>query len=187
MGDDVDTQTRLAAHLKALRLDRGLSLERLAAACGISRASLSRIENGEVSPTAEALGALASAYRLPISQLLTPLERPFQALVRADEQDVWQDPGHGFRRRIVSPRAGPLRLELLACELAAGETIAYAGPAVPGHEHHLLLLAGSLEVEVEGKTHDLSEGDCLRYRLYGASRFSSGAAGARYILALSET
>ncbi len=35
--------TRLATHLKDLRLARGLSLDALAAASGISRATLSRL------------------------------------------------------------------------------------------------------------------------------------------------
>lgn len=186
MGDSPQPQIRLANHLKALRLARGLSLQALAARSGVSRASLSRIENAETSPTAETLGALASALAVPISQLLTPLERPFRAVVKAAEQDVWTDPQHGFLRRIVSPRAGDLRLEVLSCELAPRQTIAYSAPAVPGHEHHLVLLDGALAVDVGDDSHQLAPGDCLRYRLFGSSRFASGPEGARYLLALFE-
>lgn len=185
MGIDTDQQ-RLAEHLKGLRVARGMALQALAEASGVSRASLSRIENAEVSPTAETLGALATAYGLPISRLLTPLERPFAPLVRAAEQSVWHNAAHGFTREIVSPATGELTVELLRCTIGAGETIAYRAPSVPGQEHHLYLLEGALAVTVEGERHALAVGDCLRYRLFGATRFESGPEGARYILALTK-
>ncbi|MEN3754975.1 helix-turn-helix transcriptional regulator [Mangrovibacter sp. SLW1] len=65
----------LAISLRNLRVARGLTLQQLSEHCGVSRASLSRIENGEVSPTADTLGRLASTYSLTISQLLAPLSK----------------------------------------------------------------------------------------------------------------
>ena len=70
--NETDRKLVLAEHLRTLRVDRGLTLQELAAKSGLSRATLSRIENGEVSPTAETLGRLASAFAVPISQLLIP-------------------------------------------------------------------------------------------------------------------
>jgi transcriptional regulator with XRE-family HTH domain len=52
---------RLAERLRALRRARRWSLDELSALSGVSRASLSRIENGDVSPTASVLGRLAAA------------------------------------------------------------------------------------------------------------------------------
>ncbi|MEG1117678.1 MAG: helix-turn-helix transcriptional regulator, partial [Janthinobacterium sp.] len=42
------TEQRLAARLKQLRVERGWSLDQLAGASQVSRATLSRLENGEV-------------------------------------------------------------------------------------------------------------------------------------------
>jgi transcriptional regulator with XRE-family HTH domain len=176
---------RLAQRLGALRAAKGLSLQELAQRSGVSRATLSRIENGDVSPTAETLGALASAYEMTISRLLAPIERPFQALVVREHQSVWRDPGHGFVRRIVSPPSGPLSVEIIRCELAARQSIFYEKPPVTGQEHHLMMLSGALTVSVEDETHRLKEGDCLRYRLFGSSRFVTGRSAASYFLALS--
>ena len=53
-----DTDDRLAARLAELRVQRGWSLDELAMATGISRASLSRIERAETSPTAALLNRL---------------------------------------------------------------------------------------------------------------------------------
>jgi transcriptional regulator with XRE-family HTH domain len=186
VGDRTGDRTgALADHLRGLRVARGLTLQDLAAASGVSRATLSRIENGEVSPTAETLGRLASAFALPISQLLAPMEAGFPALVRHGEQSVWRDAGSGFSRRILSPPSGQLRIEMIECAIEPHRRIAYERPAVPGHEHHLVLLSGALSLTVDGTRHDLRPGDCLRYRLAGASCFETGADAARYIIALS--
>lgn len=174
----------LAQHIRGLRLSRGLTLADLAEASTISRASLSRIENGEVSPTADTLAKLSSALRLPISQLISPLESRFEAFVPRAAQTVYHDATHGFRRRNVSPPNANLRIELVEATLEPDAAISYNNPSVPGHEHHFVLLEGGLCITVEGQTHSLSPGDCLRYRLDGVSEFRAGPRGARYILAL---
>ncbi len=174
----------LADHVRLLRTDRGLSLQDLALKSGVSRATLSRIENAEVSPTAETLGRLASAFALPLSQLLAPLEADFPPLIRRADQSTWSDREHGFTRRSLSPPSGQLKLEMIECEIAAGQRIVYDRPAFLGHEHHLVLLAGALALTVDGVRHDLRPGDCLRYRLRGASTFETGEQPARYIIAM---
>ena len=111
---------RLAERLRELRRARRWSLDELSALSGVSRASLSRIENGEVSPTASVLGRLAGAHRTTISRLLADIEGDAPALVRRGEQPEWIDPATGFRRRSISPPALDFDCELLCCELPAG-------------------------------------------------------------------
>lgn len=176
----------LAISLRNLRVARGLTLQQLSEHCGVSRASLSRIENGEVSPTADTLGRLASAYSLTISQLLAPLEQNFTPLIRRKDQETWQDDNNGFLRRIVSPPGAELCLEVIEGNLLANQCIQYAQPAFAGHEHHLVVLAGALELTIENTTHQLDEGDCLRYRLYGSSQFKTHNQPARYIIAMTK-
>jgi len=174
----------LAGHLRKLRTDRGLRLQDLADNSGVSRATLSRIENGDVSPTAETLGRLASALALPLSQLLAPMEPNFPPLVRHAEQSVWVDSTHGFSRRALSPPNGQLKLEMIECVIEPHQRIAYEQPAVPNHEHHLVLLSGALSITVDGILYPLNAGDCLRYRLRGASLFETGDQPAHYIISM---
>ena len=176
---------RLAERLRELRRARRWSLDELSALSGVSRASLSRIENGEVSPTASVLGRLAGVHRTTISRLLADIEGDAPALVRRSEQPEWIDPATGFRRRSISPPALDFDCELLCCELPAGAHIDYPLPPRLGLEHHLYLMDGALELTVEGTLHHLQAGDCLRYKLMGASRFvAAGGEPARYILVL---
>ncbi len=151
----------------------------------MSRASLSRIENGEVSPTASVLGRLAGAHGSTVSRLLADIEGEAPALVARCDQPEWVDPATGFRRRSVSPPSLDFDCEVLRCELPAGASIDYPLPPRPGLEHHLYLEDGALELTIEGTVSRLNCGDCLRYKLMGASRFhSAGSRPARYILVL---
>jgi transcriptional regulator with XRE-family HTH domain len=180
-----DADIRLADRLRELRRARRWSLDELSALSGVSRASLSRIENGEVSPTASVLGRLAGAYRTTVSRLLADIEADAPALVRRGDQPEWIDPATGFRRRSVSPAAFGFDCELLSCELPPGARIDYPLPPRSGLEHHLYLTDGALELTIEETVHRLQTGDCLRYKLTGPTRFvSPGPSAARYILVL---
>jgi transcriptional regulator with XRE-family HTH domain len=162
---------RLAERLREMRRARRWSLDELSARSGVSRASLSRIENGDVSPTAAVLGRLAGAHGSTVSRLLADIEGEAPALVARADQPEWVDPATGFRRRLVSPPSLDFDCEVLRCELPAGASIDYPLPPRLGLEHHLYLEGGELELEIEGKAHRLNAGDCLRYKLMGASRF----------------
>jgi transcriptional regulator with XRE-family HTH domain len=177
-----DSGLRLAQRLRQLRLERQWSLDDLVARSAISRATLSRMENNEVSPTASVLGRLCVVYGLTMSRLLAQVEVNAAALVARKDQPAWTDPDTGFRRRQISPPAPEFECELLECELPAGARIAYDAPARTGLEHHLYLRSGALEVILDGRSHTLSPGDCLRYRLYGASEFKTAKRGAQYLL-----
>ena len=174
---------RIAERLKGLRGERGWSLDQLAAQSGVSRTTLSRLENAEVSPTASVLGRLCAAYQLSMSRLMRMVEDDFAPLLRRDAQEVWTDPSVGFRRRAVSPPAQTLAGEVLQGELDPGQRIDYPVPPRTGLEHHLVMLTGRLAVTVGGATHDLRAGDCLRYQLFGPSAFETPVkTGARYLL-----
>ncbi len=176
---------RLADRLKELRQSRGWSLDQLAAQSGLSRATLSRLEKAEVSPSAESLGRLCAAHDLPVSRLLMMVEESFTPKVPFERQPEWQDPESGYTRRSVSPPAPGLSGEVLECHLPPGAVISYDMPPKQGQEHHLVLLDGALTLTVDETPHHLSAGDCLRYHLSGPTRFETGQArGARYILVL---
>lgn len=182
---EVSESQKLAHHLRGLRETRNLTLVRLAQRSGISRASLSRIENAETSPTAETLGRLAAVYALPISQLLSPLEQDFQPVLKRGDQATWHDPAHDFQRRSVSPPNGQLSVELIEGTLGKGQRIEYAAPAIPGQEHHVYVLSGQIEITIDETTHSLSAGDCLRYVLFGSTAFKTTDTPCTYVIALS--
>lgn len=178
-----DIDRRIARRLRELRAERGWPLDELARRSAVSRATLSRLENGDVSPTASVLGKLCGAYGLTMSRLMRMVEDVFVPLVARDAQPVWQDASIGFTRRSVSPPAQALAGEALECTLAPGAHIRYDSTPRPGLEHHLILVEGRLEVTLDGRVNVLHPGDCLRYLLNGPSAFATPEhVGARYFL-----
>ena len=72
-----DTTTVIAAalgqvgpRLKRVRAQRGVTLTALAAATGISKSTLSRLETGQRRPSLELLLPLAQTYRVPLDDLV---------------------------------------------------------------------------------------------------------------------
>src|SRR5688572_9349151 len=72
-GDDVgaaDMARRVADNLRERRKDRGMSLDQLAVASGVSRAALSQIETGKGNPSLSVLWKIAVGLQIPFSELL---------------------------------------------------------------------------------------------------------------------
>jgi transcriptional regulator with XRE-family HTH domain len=178
-------ERRIADRLGRLRAERGWSLEQLAGRTGISRATLSRLERAELSPTAAMLGRLCAVYGWTLSRLMAEAETRTPNLIAAAQQMHWTDPETGYRRRIVSPPASGLRGELVDVRIPAGATVSFDVPPVSGLEHHLVMIDGALTLDVDGSVFRLRAGDCLRYVLTGASRFTAtGKRAARYLIAM---
>jgi transcriptional regulator with XRE-family HTH domain len=173
-GQEMDEiEARLAQRLSALRAEHGWSLEALSERSGVSRASLSRIENGEVSPTASVLGKLCVAFGVTMSRLMQMVEEDFAPVITRADQEVWTDPDTGYRRRLVSPTSKQLSGEVLEVEIDADQRIEYGGSPRDGLEHHLVMLGGELAMEIDGRTHHLQAGDCLRYQLRSGNVFKT--------------
>src|SRR2546430_6031971 len=68
--DLVEILDGIGPRLRALRRDRGLTLEMLAADTGTSVSTLSRLESGKRRPTLELLIPLARAHRVALDQLI---------------------------------------------------------------------------------------------------------------------
>src|SRR3982751_1432621 len=108
-GIEGQIEGRIAARLGRLRTERGWSLEALAERSGISRPTLSRLERGELSPTAAMLGRLCTTFGWTLSRLMAEAETRAPSVVPASQQAIWTDPETGYRRRLVSPPGPGLR------------------------------------------------------------------------------
>lgn len=62
----------LGVRVRELRKKRGWTLEQAATQAGLARSTLSKIENGQMSPTYEALKKLAQGLAISVPQLFTP-------------------------------------------------------------------------------------------------------------------
>ena len=70
--DDAAQPLDLGARVRDLRKARNWTLEQAATQAGLARSTLSKIENGQMSPTYEALKKLAVGLEISVPQLFTP-------------------------------------------------------------------------------------------------------------------
>src|SRR5690349_11992025 len=98
--------------LRALRVRKGYSLERLARASHVSRAMLGQIELAQSAPTITILWRVASALGVPFSALLGSDGQPPATLLRATEAFRLRSAAGGLASRPLFPfGSGPRRTE----------------------------------------------------------------------------
>ncbi len=158
-----EADARLAARLRALRMERGLTLDGLAERAGVSRSMISLIERGESSPTASVLHRLATGLDTTLASLFAEKERSEASpLARRADQPAWRDPETGYLRRNLSPLGFPSPVELVEQIIPPGALVAYDSvPRSVGIGQQVWVLEGAIELTVGADTHWLAVGDCL--------------------------
>jgi len=73
--DESAEPLNLGTRVRELRTARGWTLEQAAKQAGLARSTLSKIENGQMSPTYDALKKLAVGLEISVPQLFTPPQR----------------------------------------------------------------------------------------------------------------
>lgn len=70
-----DLEKYIGAEIRKYRRRADMTLNALAQRAGLSQGMMSKIENGQTSPSLSTLAALADALSIPLSSLFTPLEQ----------------------------------------------------------------------------------------------------------------
>lgn len=150
----------VGANLRRLRTERGLSLEKLAQASGVSRAMLGQIELGQSAPTINVLWKIAEALDVSFSALLAGTRAGGTVVLRAAEARRLTSRDGSFTSRALFPLDEPRRVEFYELKLAAhGTERADAHPA--GTMENLVVSQGALELELPGQRHVLHSGDAI--------------------------
>jgi transcriptional regulator with XRE-family HTH domain len=157
-----DLAPTVGANLRRLRVKRGLSLERLAQASGVSRGMLGQIELGKSAPTINVLWKIARTLNVTFSTLThTPVAGGTTILRRGDARLLSSRDGR-FTSRALFPFHQTRHTEFYLLGFAPGtEENAPAHP--PGTVENLVVHEGSLEIEAEGKVHRLAAGDAIQF------------------------
>jgi transcriptional regulator with XRE-family HTH domain len=157
-----EATTQIARRLRLERDLRGWSLADLAERSGVAKATISKIERAEVSPTAVVLVRLAGAFDLTLAGLLLRAEGEGQRLSRAAEQPVWRDPATGYRRRQVFCRPDH-PVEVVEVELPAGKRVVLPASSYAHIRQAVWVRRGKLVLVEGGDRQVLNTGDCLGF------------------------
>ena len=160
--DEIGRQ--LANRIRLERDARGWSLSELAERAGVSKATISKIEREEVSPTAVILVRIASAFELTLAGLLLRAEGEHAGdrVSRVADQPEWRDPATGYLRRQILSRADH-PLEVVRIELPAGASVALPASSYAHIRQAVWLQSGALVIVEDGVRHSLAAGDCLPF------------------------
>jgi len=157
-----DAEAALARQIRLERETRNWSLADLAERSGVAKASISKIERGEMSPSAVLLLRLATAFDLTLAGLLLRAEGEKPRLSRAADQPVWRDPATGYvRKQIFSRSDHPL--ELVQVEMPPGKRVTMPASSYAHIRQILWVQSGTLTITEGGEDHLLRAGDCLGF------------------------
>ncbi|MDI7864532.1 helix-turn-helix domain-containing protein [Rhizobiaceae bacterium n13] len=185
MENETDLECAIGERVRQLRTGKGMTLDELASASGVSRAMISRIERAEASPTAPLLSRICAALGQSLSSFFAMEEDGSRSpFLRRDGQPVWRDPIIGYQRRSVSPPGTGSAVDIVEVEFPPGGRASFPPQeASRGMTQHVWLLDGVLEMTTADGVYRMAPGDCLFMHVgAGHSFYNPGGIAARYVV-----
>ena len=182
-----DINARIAERVRALRAASSLSLEALASRSAVSRSMLSLVERGETSPTAVVLEKIAAALGVTLATLFDDTGGHANPVSHAADRTSWKDPQSGYVRRNISPSNFPSPIRIVEVTFPAGARVSYeSGARESAVAQQIWVRAGAIEVTVGKVTHKLTRDDCLAMQLDAPVTFRNRTRrAAHYLVVLS--
>jgi transcriptional regulator with XRE-family HTH domain len=149
-------------NLKRLRSQRGLSLEKLAQASGVSRAMLGQIELAQSTPTINVLWKIAAALDVPFSGLISERPTGGTMVMAAEHAKILTSHDGKYSSRALFPFDVPRKVEFYELRLKA-QAIERADPHPPGTTENLVVSQGEVEIGVDDKSFQLGKGDAILF------------------------
>lgn len=181
MGPVKDMPTAIAAaldqvgsRLKGLRAQRRMTLTGLAEITGISKSTLSRLENGQRRPTLEILLALSLAYRVPLDDLVGAPE--------VGDPRIRLRPGLLKGRTVIPLTRQPDGVQAWKIVIPAGK----ADPEPRVHDGHewIYVLSGRMRLVVGRRDWTLDAGEVAEFDTQEPHWFGSTGDGPVEILSI---
>jgi transcriptional regulator with XRE-family HTH domain len=174
---------RVAENLRARRKGRGLSLDDLSRASGVSRAALSQIETRKTNPTVGLLWKIAVGLGVPFAELIgEPVGSV--AVLRHGSTQVLRSVDGKLESRPLAPAGSSPLVELYELRLAARsrhESEAHAR----GTREIVVVVSGRLRMHLGAEGHDLSAGDSISFPADTPHAYENpGSAEGRYVNAI---
>ncbi|MFF1817687.1 helix-turn-helix domain-containing protein [Kribbella sp. NPDC058245] len=144
---------RVGARLKRLRTLRRMTLVDVAAATGISKSTMSRLETGRRRPTLELLLALSHAYRLPLDDLV--------AAPAEGDPRIWLKPDRVKGRTAIPLTRQPDGAQAWKIVIPAGN----ATPEPRAHDGHewIYVLSGRMRLVLGDQDWVLVSGEIAEF------------------------
>ena len=151
--------SHLGGRLRAQRIARNLTIAQVAAAAGLTKGFVSRLERDRSSVSIAALLRICDVLHISIGTLF---EAPTTALVRASQASVVEF-GEGLRQLVYTP-AEVRDLRVVKLQVAPGGSAGAETYALHGGTEFIQVLSGHLDFQLEAQRFRLAVGDSLTFR-----------------------
>jgi transcriptional regulator with XRE-family HTH domain len=165
----------LGARIQALRRDRGLTLQELAAAGAVSASMLSSVERGRKAPTIVVLARIADGLGVPLGGLIAGGGSRV-VVRRAGQQDVIDEPA-GWRREILTPVIPGVNFEWIRTTLPPGVDPGPFPAYAPGSHEFVVVEAGTLRLTIGSEDFALHAGDSVYFPADTTHRYANAGDG----------
>jgi transcriptional regulator with XRE-family HTH domain len=149
----------IGTRLRSARKGRGLTLDDVAQAAGLTKGFVSRLERDDVSPSVASLVAVCDALGLRVGDLFDP---PRTSVIRAGEGRLINFGGAGAVERLVTPGTQSA-LEVIHSVIEPGGNGGEELYALACDAECAFVLSGSVEVILEGGSETLAPGDAMTF------------------------
>ena len=171
MAAEVD-DVQIGADLRARRQAAGLSLARAAELTGVSKAMLGQIERGESSPTLATLWKIARGFRLPLTCLIAGEATPAAGETPVFSKEIAVTPVFSFDPWLAQ--------ETFEVTMQPGQTH-LSEPHMSGTWEDVVLLAGVLEMQLDGAWQAVAHHRGLRFRGDRTHGYRAGPEGCTFL------
>jgi transcriptional regulator with XRE-family HTH domain len=182
-GDEVgaaEMSRHVAEQLRERRKARGMSLDDLARASGVSRAALSQVETLKSNPTLGLLWKIAVGLGIPMAELIGQRGKTSAAVLRRKDAQILRSLDGKLESRPLTPAGASPLVELYELKLSARATHVSEAHA-PGTREIVVVLTGSLRLRTADEVHDLGPGDSIAFTADRPHSYENpGASDARY-------
>lgn len=163
----------IGQRIRELRKDRGMTLQALAEASGVSSSMLSLVERALATPSIESLIQVGEALSINIANLFEIDDAASELVVRADDAEVIRTDETVIRRILRNEAAPGVSIEIT--DILPGADW-FPAETRPSGFTHGLVIEGELAVEVDGRSYALSAGDLISFASIRQSRISNASA-----------
>jgi len=154
-----DTRS-LGQLVRSIRISRGMSIEGLAKAAGVSAGGISQIERGVGNPAFTTLVKIAYGMQVPVGSFLQTDQEPPGLVVRKENRKRLV-PSEGLIYELLTPDLNR-QLEVLRVQIARDFDNSER-PFVHEGEECVHMLEGELLIYIGGDEYHLEEGDSITY------------------------
>jgi transcriptional regulator with XRE-family HTH domain len=149
----------IGPRLRHIRQEKGLTVEALAAAAGLDKGFLSRLERGSKRPSIETVLRLSTALNVPVGQLFgeqTDVDTVRISRAAGRGRTLDEPDGYGFE--LLTPSGSLMEAFLFHM----GPDSAGSGKQHDGEEL-FFVLSGTVEMRTPDRSHILEAGDCAYF------------------------